>query len=64
MLTGHHLLVWVAAVAAVVVVEDALTVPAIDVVSQESVVDASHLEVAAHSAKYFLGKSPQKILLN
>lgn len=56
MLTGHHLLVWVvAAVAVVVVVEDALTVPAIDVVSQESVVDASHLEVAAHSAKYFLG---------
>lgn len=41
MLTGLHLLVWVADVV-VVVEEVALTARAIDVVSQESVVAASH----------------------
>lgn len=54
MLTGHHLLVWEADVVADVE-EAALTAPAIDVASQESVVGASHQVAAAHSAKHFLG---------
>ena len=63
MLTGQHLLVWEAGVV-VDVEEVALIAPAIDVVSQESVVDASHQAAAAHSAKHFLGKSAQNLTLN
>ena len=54
MLTGLHLLVWGVDVVAVVE-EVALTARAIDVVSQESAVAASH-QVDALSAKHFWQK--------